>query len=509
MLTVNDKRIARNTIYLYGRMLLTIFISLYTSRVVLDVLGVHNYGIYSLVGGIVMVFGFVNGAMAGATSRFLAYELGAGSARKLRQTFSSAMTVHLSIALLLLVLAETVGLWYVNTQIVISPERLGAANWAYQFAVAGTLVMVLQVPFMGLIIAHERMGYYALVAVVNVVLKLVIALLLLFCATADNLIAYSGLMFVAILGVGLMYAVYCRLHFAETRWRLKNPPEIIKALLRFCGWNVFSNLCLTLRLQGVPVILNRAGGTLLNAAAGLTTTVSTTVSAFAASVITAFRPQIVQQYARGDYDYMSRLLINCARFCLLLVGIIVVPLLLGMEEFLALWLVEVPEFTAVFSRLALMAVCGELLNEVLSVGVHATGRITSLSVVTGVLYLVELLAMWLLLRFTGNPPVVYLVHLVFIFVIVGSDSLILKRRVKAFGVRRFWLRGVFTPLAILVCSATATGLLVRGWGTMNLMHLMLMGIATTFVTCVLGWIFAIDSAIRQAALRHLRSKLPI
>lgn len=505
MPTQNDKRIARNTIYLYGRMLLTIFISLYTWRVVLDVLGVHNYGIYSLVGGIVMVFGFVNGSMAGASSRFLAYELGAGSALRLRQTFSSSMTVHAAIALILLVLAETLGLWYVNNELVIAPHRMCAANWTYQFAVGGMLVLILQVPYMGLIIAHERMGYYAVVAVINVLMKLGIAMLLMFRATADNLIVFSGLMFVAALAVGFMYAVYCRIHFAEARWSLGNPPEIIKALLKFCGWNVYSQFCLTLRLQGLPVMLNRIGGTVLNAAAGLTTTISTTVTSFATSVITAFRPQIVQQYARGDYSYMSRLLVNCARFSLLLVGLIIVPVIIDMEYLLGLWLVEVPHYTTVFARLALMAVCGELLNEVLTIGVHATGRITGLSVITGTMYLVELLAMWVMLRLTDNPPVVYAVHVVFMFAIVASDTLILKQKVRAFGARRFWFRGVMTPLAILVASGVLTWIPLHA--TAGFMQLVMTVVSSALWTALLGWIFAIDGETRRMILAHVRNKL--
>lgn len=217
----------------------------------------------------------------------------------------------------------------------------------------------------------------------------------------------------------------------------------------------------------------------------------------------------MQQYARGDYDYMSRLLINCARFCILLVGIVVVPLLIGMNEFLGLWLVEVPEFTAVFARVALMAACGELLSEVLSIGVHATGRITGLSVITGILSLVELLSMWLMLKITHNAPVVYVVHLVFMFVLVGCESMILKSKVRMFGVRRFWLRGVFTPLAILGCSTLATWLFVRGWGHLDLWQLMLMGVTATMITALLGWIFAIDSPTRQAVLRNLRARLHV
>lgn len=502
MPTENDKRIARNTIYLYGRMLLTIFISLYTSRVVLDVLGVADYGIYSVVGGIAMIFGFINGAMSGATSRFLSYEIGAGGHLKLRQTFSAALSVHSIIGLIFLVLAETVGLWYVETKLVVAPGRLDAALWTYQFAVVGVLVQILQIPFMAFIIARERMGYYALVAFINVILKLGVVLLLLYVATADTLKIYAGLMFGVTVIVALMYLVYCRLNFAEARWGRRNDLRIIRSMVRFCSWNIYSNLCFTARFQGMQLIINKFGGAVLNAAGGLTITISATINGFATTVITAFRPQIVQQYAKSDFPYMNKLLVNCARFSLLLIGLLVVPIVIGMDSLLSIWLKEVPEYTAVFCRVALMAVCGELLNDIISIGIHATGKVVRLSLVSGTLYLVELPLMWLMLKIWGNPTLLYVTHLVMIFFISAVDSMILKSQVAQFSLRRFWLRGVVTPGAILGVTLVLTWYFTSGW-TLDIAGLLGMGIISTLLLGIQTWLFAIDSEMRASFKRRL------
>lgn len=509
MPTENDKRIARNTIYLYGRMMLTIFVSLYTSRVILDVLGVSDYGIYNVVGGIVTILGFLNGTMSGATSRFLSYELGAGDPDKLRKTFSAALTVHAVIALAMVALAETVGLWYVNNELVIAPERMVAANWTYQFSVLAAVMTIFQIPYVAAIMAHERMGYYALVAMINVFLKLAIVLAVQFMAATDNLSVYASLVFLVALIVAGMYVIYGRRNFAECRWSLRgNDKTIVSSLLKFCSWDVYGNLCFTTRFQGVLVILNRFGGTVLNAAGGLCATVSATINSFAGSIITAFRPQIIQQYAKEDYSYMLKLLNNCARYSLLLLGLLIIPLIIGMDALLELWLVEPPKYTAAFCRLALVAVCGELMHNVIGVGIHATGNVIRISFISGSMFLLELPVMWLLLVFTENPPVIYCVHIAMVFMIVYVDSLILKVQLRQFRVGRFWWRGICAPLLILGATFVTTFAVTHGW-QFDLLRLVAMGVISTAVLAVLSWQFAIDDEFRSKLSGKLRSKFHI
>lgn len=508
MPTENDKRIAKNAIYLYGRMMLTIFVSLYTSRVILEALGVSDYGIYNVVGGIVTILGFLNGTMSGATSRFLSYELGVGDSEKLRKTFSAALTVHAVIALVVVLLAETVGLWYVNNQLVIAPDRMVAANVTYQFSVIAAVLTIFQIPYVASIMSHERMGYYALVAMVNVCLKLIIVLLVLYCSTTDNLMAYAFLVLVVSAIVAGMYVIYGRVNFAECRWSLRNDHRIVGSLLKYCSWDVYGNLCFTTRVQGVLLILNRFGGTVLNAAGGLCTTVSSTINSFAGAVVTAFRPQIIQQYAKADYPYMLKLLNNCARYSILLLGLLIIPLIIGMDSLLELWLVEPPKYTAVFCRLALVAVCGELLHNVIGVGIHATGKVVRISFISGSMFIAELPIMWLLLVKTGNPSIVYCVHVVMVFLIAFVDTLILKVQLRHFQVGRFWWRGICSPMLILISTYGATWAVTHNW-EFGLLQLVAMGLISTTVMATLSWLFAIDAELRSKLSLKLKSKLPL
>lgn len=503
----NDKRIAKNAIYLYGRMMLTIFVSLYTSRVILDVLGVSDYGVYNVVGGIVTILGFLNGTMSGATSRFLSYELGAGDPVRLRKTFSAALTVHAVIALVMVVLAETVGLWYVNHELVIAPERMAAANWTYQFSILAAVMTIFQIPYVAAIMAHERMEYYALVAMINVFLKLAIVLAVLYVAATDNLTVYASLVFVVALVVAVMYVIYGRRNFAECRWSLRrNDGTIVRSLLKFCSWDVYGNLCFTTRFQGMLVILNRFGGTVLNAAGGLCATVSATINSFAASIVTAFRPQIIQQYAKADYPYMLKLLVNCARYSLLLLGLLIIPIIIGMDSLLDLWLVEPPKYTAAFCRLALIAVCGELMHNVIGVGIHATGKVIRISFISGSLFLLELPVMWLMLVWTGNPPVIYCVHIAMVFFIVYVDTLILKVQLRQFRVRHFWWRGICSPMMILVSVFAVTWLVTRGW-EFDLLRLVVMGLMSSTLLAAMSWFFAIDDDVRGRLRNKVVSRL--
>lgn len=507
MANSNDKRIAKNAIYLYGRMLLTIFVSLYTSRVVLDVLGVSDYGVYNVVGGIVVILGFLYGTMSGATSRFISYELGAGDPRRLQRTFSAAMTVHFYLAAGVLLVGETLGLWYVNNELVIAPGRLAAANWVYQYSLFASLLTIIQIPYLATIMAHERMGYYAWVAIANVLLKLGAILVVVWVAAADNLSTYAAMIFLGTTIVAAMYIIYAKRHFPECRWSLRNDSSIVKSMLKFFGSDIYGTLCFTTRAQGVLVILNRFGGTVLNAAGGLCATVSGTVNSFAGSIITAFRPQIIQRYAAGEYPYMLSLMSNCARYSLLLIGLLIIPLIIGMDTLLDLWLVEPPRYTAIFCRIALIAVCGELLHTIISIGIHATGKIFRFSLVSGTLFILELPLMWLLLKTTDNPPVVYMVHVAMIFLIILADCWMLKLNFREFHIGRFWRKGILLPMLLIAITFVTTVFIYSEWLREVLssafLSLVCAGVISTLILAALTFIFAIDGEMRRKLVHKI------
>ena len=505
MSTNDNKRIARNAVYLYGRMLLTMGVSLYTARVVIDTLGVDNYGIYNLVGGIVTIISFINGTMAGATQRFLNYEMGKGDPCKLQRTFSNSLLIHIGIGLLVLLLGETVGLWFVNTRLVIAPERMWAANITYQLSLLAAMASIVQIPYTASVMAHEHMNIYAGMSVLNVVLKLLVALSLMLFATIDTLVIYASLMLAAAIIVTVLYRAYCVKHFTECRFSRKIDKNIFRSLLSYSGWDLYGNLSYTARMQGTIVVLNNFGGTVLNAAGNLTLTVAGTLTSFAGGVVAAFRPQIIQQYAQRNYRRMLSLINNCARYSFLLMGLLVVPVFLEIDYLLALWLKEVPQFTSEFCRISLIAACGELLIVVACIGIHATGKIKAFSFISGSLYLLELPAMYFLLKLTASPPVVYVVHCVFIILILLADTLMLKRLVPQFRIGTFWWRGVVAPTLIVAASG------VPAWwaqsvGEESLLRAILTAMLTTAILLSLTFCFGIDSEMRRKVVSRIKSK---
>lgn len=499
----NDRRIARNTLFLYGRMLVTVWISLYTSRIVLERLGVDDFGVYSVVGGIVTILSFLNGTMSSATSRFISYELGTGDVPRLKRTFGASMRVHLGLAAIVLVLAETVGLWYVNTHLVIAPERMTAANATYQLSVLAAMATIVQVPYSAAIMSHEHMDAYAAIAVANVVLKCLAALGIALFATTDSLIGYAALMALAAIAVCAMYALYSRRHFKECRSIRASDRATLRAMLGFCGWDAYGNLCFTTRSQGTNVLLNQFGGTALNAASGLTMTVSGTLTSFAGTVVSAFRPQIVKEYAAHSYDRMLSLLYNAACYSLLLLGLLIVPAIVEMNTLLELWLVDVPAHTVIFCRLCLIAACGELLNSVVAIGIHATGRVFRISFISGTLYLLELPAMWLLLRVTRMPAAVYALHACAVFAILLANTLILCKQMPQFAVWRFWWRGVLRPGSLIaiagIASATVANAVPGMW-----LRLVAVGGTALAVLGAASWLFIFPDEIKQSIINRIR-----
>lgn len=488
------------------RMLFTMGVSLYTSRVVLDVLGVSDYGIYNVVGGLVVILSFLNGTMSGATQRFLNYEMGRAEAGDLRQTFASAWVIHLSISAILLVLGESVGLWFVKHYLVIAPERMNAALWTYQFSLFGALFSVLLVPFNGAIFAHERMNVYAYITLLFTFLKLAVALLLLYVASTDNLVIYAALIFVVNVVNFTCYFVYCMRKFDECSLSLRAPWTRIKAMLGYSGSDLIGTACYTVENQGVLVILNRVGGTVLNAAGGLCVTVSSTISQFGTSIVMAFRPQIIKQYAAGDYGYMQILMVNCSKYAILLLGLFAVPAFIEMDYLLALWLKEVPAYTALFCRLALLMSLSQMAVTTLNAGIHATGRIFTFSLFTGLSYILELPVMYWLMRLTDNPAWAYIVPVFQMIFLVGLICFMLRRRLAEFDIRRFVIKAYISPAVVVVASAAMAGVAVLFMED-SFLRLLVVSLLSATLLILISWKALLTVEMRTEVLSAVKKKL--
>lgn len=424
----NNKRIAKNTIMLYIRMLLSMVVSLYTSRVVLNTLGVEDYGIYGVVGGVVAMFSFLNASMSGATSRFLTFEMGRGDEQRLRDTFSSALLVHFGIAFVVLLLAETVGLWFLIHKLVIPEERMFAAHVVYQLSILSTMVSITQVPYNATIIAHEKMDIYAYVELLNVSLKLLIVFLLPIIGS-DKLIVYGILVFLVSILIALIYRGYCFKRYQESHFKFIFSKNIIYPMLSFSGWDLYGNMGFTVRQQGLSFIINIFFGPALNAASAIASTVQGVLLSLINNIIIAFRPQIVKKYSQNEIVEMNDLMIIALQLCIILFGILTIPMLFEISYIFKLWLVNIPYKCIEIARIILLTNLFVLINLLIIVPIHATGRIKVLSFVCGTFNWGALLPVYLIFYCGGNIETAYWV--IFILTIINQIAIlyILKRNI--------------------------------------------------------------------------------
>lgn len=400
--TEDNKRIAKNTLMLYIRMLATMAISLYTSRIVLNTLGIEDYGIYNVVGGLVTVFGFISGSMASATRRFLAFELGKNDFEQLKKTFSMSINVYLIIALIVFVLAETVGLWFVNTQLTLPDERMRAANWVYQFSLFAFIINIISSPYNAIITAHERMNIYAWISIIDVVLKLAIVFLLQIFGF-DKLILYAILIFCVSVLMRMIYTMYCRKNFPESRYSLSWDKKLFQTLLSYAGWNLWGNSAAALFGQGINILLNIFFGPAINAARGIAYAVKSAVNNFVTNFQTAVNPQIIKSFAANDLAYMHQLIFRGAKFSYFLLFTLTLPILLETETILKLWLKIVPDYAVIFTRLVLIEVLINSISGPLMTAAQASGKIKLYQSVVGGLLLLIVPISYVVLKM-GYPP---------------------------------------------------------------------------------------------------------
>ena len=387
--TVNNKLIIRNTIMLYVRMALSMFVALFTSRIVLNTLGVEDYGINGVVGGVVSFWGFLNSSMSAATSRFITFEMGRGNERHLNVVFNCAFVVHLCIAVVVVALAETIGLWFLNNKLVIPSDRMMAAQWVYQLSIFSMVIGITQVPYTASIISHDRMDIYAYTELANILLKLLVVYLLVI-GDFDKLILYSILTTVISTGVVLFYRYFCFSHFEECRFKRVWNATVFRQMLTFSGWDFLGNLSVTIRGQGIGMLINIFYGVVVNAASGIAGQVQGVVMAFASNVLMAVKPQIIKSYARGDYERTETLITYASLGIFYLLMLLTVPIILETHFILQLWLGIVPEYSVLFCRFVLIFnVFSALAMLVLTVS-HAANKNKYPSLVNGIMYLSSL-----------------------------------------------------------------------------------------------------------------------
>ncbi len=426
--SVNNKRIAKNTLLLYVRMFVIMFTALFTSRIVLQVLGETDYGIYNIIGGVVVLFSFLNSALLSATQRFLNYNLGRNDEVATHKVFCMSLNSYFILSGIFLILGETVGLWFVDTQLNIPENRMYAAHWVYQFSLVTFIINLIRVPYNATIIAYERMDFYAYLSFGEVILKLLVVYLL-YITTFDKLVFYSFLYTLVPLLITYLYKIYCNRNFTISRYVRFWDKDMFKQLFSFSGWSLFGSLANLAANQGLNILVNIFYGVTVNTALGIANQISNHVYQFISNFQVAFNPQIVKNYAARETSRLYGLMFTASKMSFFLLLVIALPIILNMEAILGLWLVDVPEYTAVFSKLILCFFLIEALSAPLWMFVQATGRIRNYQILMGVMIFINLPLAYLVLKF-GMP--VYYIWVVRIIV-----------NAVTFLVRCFYIRGKY------------------------------------------------------------------
>ncbi len=451
----SNTRVAKNAVMLAVRMLLILFVGLYTTRIVLNTLGVVDYGIYGVVGGIVAAVSFLNTSMSNAISRFLIFCLGKGDYHTLRKTFASALFTQIILALIVLLVSETVGLWFLYNVLNIPIGRMDAAFWTFQASIACMIITFIQTPFNASIIAHERMGVYAYIEILNSLLKLGSVYILL-VVKVDKLILYAFLIVAVHIITLLAYYLFCRLNFEECKLRLCSEKKYIKPLLSFSAWNVFRNMSVTARQQGNNFLINIFFGVVLNSASGLATTIYGLIMGLANSISTAFNPKIVKLYAKDRAEDMNESIYTAVRYSTLIMGVITLPAILEMKNLTQLWLGRSDiDFVIAFCSIQLLVGFINLVTNTVVSGVMATGKIRKFSIVYGGLYLMSLPVAYIVLKLGVGPLSTYWVTLGMGFIILLATSFVLKQLVPQFSVNRIVTTLALNLLIVVLCGVPA------------------------------------------------------
>ena len=453
----NNKRIAKNTLLLYARMFFIMCIQLYTSRVVLQALGVEDYGIYNVVGGIVTMFTFLNTALNSSTQRYITYYLGKGNDIELREVFSNCIFIHAIVALIIVLLSETIGLWFLYNKMVIPEERIMAAFWVFQMSIITTVVLIFSSPYNATIIAYEKMSAFAYISIFDVILRLLTAIILIY-SKWDNLILYALLSVIAQLIIRYIYVRYCNRHFKITKIVYKFNKSLFKSMISFIGWNVWGGLSHVLYGQGLNILLNMFFGPVVNAARGIAVQVQTVVQQFAYNLQTAINPQITKNYAVGDLKKMHDLVFRCTRYTFFLLLIISLPIFLETNLLLTLWLKTVPERTVTFLRIILCIVMVDSVAAPLMTSSAATGDVKLYQTVIGGTMLLIVPVSYIFLKLGYDSATVFIVHLVFCLITFVLRLIIIRPMIKL-SLREYILMTIIPSLKTGLLAITIPSIL--------------------------------------------------
>jgi O-antigen/teichoic acid export membrane protein len=480
-------------------------ISLYSSRLILEALGVEDFGLYNVVGGIVVVLSFLNGALSAATSRFLTYELGKNNQQTLNCIFSASLNLHLCISILVFFVGETIGLWFLYNRLNIPVNRLNAAFWVYQISLANAMVVLTQVPYNASIISHEKMSIFAYISIADSLFKL-LAINILPLFSIDRLILYAFLLFcISSLGM-VFYRFYCRKKFVECRFRLIRDNKLYFRLLSYSGWDLFGNFAVVCQGQGLNIVLNMFCGPAVNAARAIAYQVYGAVNMFVNNFSLAARPQIIKLYAEKRVDAMYELMFYTSKYGFFLMLLIILPIYFGLPSILRIWLNEVPDYTLTFTKIILISSIFRVFGSSMLSVYHAIGRIKLGNVLNGSL-MISVLPISYILLYMNYPPQYVFVVLVSINICTTIIGLLIIHWYEHFSLRRY-IKQVLAPDMLIFIIGLVAPIMVREIiGIESFLNVVLLSIITDIWIVLLIYVIGINASERKKLIEIIKRKM--
>lgn len=501
--SLDNKRIAKNTILLFFRMFIVLAITLYTSRVVLNALGVEDYGVYNVIAGFVSMFSFLNASFSSTIQRFYNYSLGKGEVRGVSEVYSVSLIVMIILAVVLIVASEVLGLWFIENKLVVDPQRLTAARWLLQASICSLFFLFIQMPFSSAIMAKEKMDYYAFVGIIEVLLKLSIAIIVSHFSH-DKLILYSWLLVIVAFVNFLFYFIYAKNKFPDLRFSLVKEIKVYLNIFQFSGWSALSGVSQIVKNQGLNMVLNVFFGPVVNAARGIAFQVKSAMLSFVSNIITASRPQIVESYVAGNIERTKRLMFTISKISYVMLLVIALPLSLNIDYVLTLWLgTNVPDYTGVFTIWVIVTTLVDNLNSPIQTVVYAEGKIAWYSIITSTLSILVYPTAYCALRIGCTPISVFKISFLFSILIQIVCMICLQRTAKGFSAMDYFIK-VMIPICIVtilssVCILGITYIFADGF-----VRLFISILSSIIIVCIITYWLGLNYKERQLCKSILR-----
>lgn len=497
-----NKRIVKNTSFLYVRMFVVLLITLYISRVVLEVLGVVDFGVYNVVAGFVSMFAFLNASMSNAVQRFFNYDIGKDNGQNIKAIYTTSLYIQILIALFVLLLTETIGIWYMDNVMVIPPERINSAKIVFQISILSFLLVFMQVPYSAAVMTYEKMNYYAFVSIIDVVLKLICVVALKFIHSYDNLVLY-GLFIMLIESLNfVLYAIYAKKNFLSLKFQKGFDKSLFKRMISFASWNIFGSFAYIIKGQGLNMLLNVFFGPVVNAARGISYQVSNALQGFSTNIFTAFRPQLMQSYSGQNYQRTTHLMFSMSKITYYLMLMLAVPVILEINYILKLWLGKnVPPQTGLFTVLIVLNMLVTNFNTPISQVVHATGEMKKYQLTTSIILTAILPLSWIILRLGAPAESVYWISLIISIINQCVCLLVLKGIYNYYSIRCY-VKEVIIPCILVSALVFPVSYLLHIFIPTSFLKLILIVLVNILVICTVVYCIGL-SAVEKNMIKNI------